>query len=124
MAKDLKNHLSKIHTIKKVQLKKAQEQQKSNMDAYCKEQPHFYISNKIWLLCHNIKIIHSYDKLDYHRFRPFPICEKFNIVTYWLHLVDFIKIHLIFYMYLLEVYKTMNIFKKKKKNTTPSYRSR
>jgi hypothetical protein len=54
-AKDMANRLLELHVIMEEQLKKAQEQQKMNADAYCKEQPQFNVGDKVWLLRRNIK---------------------------------------------------------------------
>jgi hypothetical protein len=92
-----------------VQLKKAQEQQKMNADAYRKEQPQLNVGDKVWLLRCNIKTTRPCDKLDYCRLGPFPIFEQINLVAYRLYLPKSMKIHLVIHVSLFEPCKTSDI---------------
>lgn len=108
-AEDLVNHLSELHSTMKEQLKEAQERQKSNADAYRKQQPEFNMGDKVWLLRRNIKTTRPCDKLDYRRLGPFPILDQINPVAYRLHLPESMKIHPVFHVSLLEPYTSVNI---------------
>jgi len=91
------------------QLKKAQDGQKINANVYHKEQPQFNVGDKVWLLCRNVKTTRPCDKLDYYRLGPFAISKQMNLVAYWLHLPESMKIHPVFHVSLLELYETMDI---------------
>lgn len=82
MAKDLANRLSKLHSLIKIELKEAQEQQKINMDAYQKEPQQFNVSEKVWLLYCNIKSTCPCNKLDYCRLRPFLIYPQIKLIVH------------------------------------------
>ena len=108
-AEDMANRLSELHAIMEAQLKKAQERQKINADAYRKEQPQLNVGDKVWLLRRNIKTTRPCDKLDYCRLGPFSISEQINPVAYRLHLPESMKVHPVFHVSLLEPYKTLDI---------------
>jgi hypothetical protein len=57
---------------------------------------------KIFLLQQNIKTKQLYNKLDHKKLRPFRIKERIELLNYKLELPETIKIHLIFYILLLE----------------------
>lgn len=73
-----------------------------------------HVHNEVWLLCHNIKIHCPCEKLDYYSLRPCFTCKQINSITYRLYLPKSMKMHLVFYVSLLESYKTMNILESRK----------
>lgn len=56
-----------LHTTMKINLKAIQKWQKTNVDAFRKEQPSFKVGNEVLLLYNNIKTNWLYHKLDYRR---------------------------------------------------------
>jgi len=66
----------------------------------------------VWLLRCNIKTSQSCNKLDYRKIGPFHIEKQINIVTYILNLPTSMKIHLVFYVSLLETYRESNFLRR------------
>jgi hypothetical protein len=62
---DLATRLSEIHTEMKDKLLEAQDRQKDNADKSRKTHLVINIWDKVWLLCHNLKINCPCDKLDF-----------------------------------------------------------
>src|SRR5687768_1569705 len=58
--------------------------------------------DSVYLIHRNIKTIRLSDKLDHKKLRPFKIKKKISEVNYELILPNTIKIHLVFYIALLE----------------------
>ena len=61
-----------------------------------------------YLLRKNIKIKRPSEKLDYTKLRPFKIKEVLGLVIFKLTLLKTIKIYLVFYKSLLELYYNPN----------------
>ena len=57
----------------------------------------------MYLLRKNVVTKRPSDKLDHKKLRPFEIIEVKGLVNYRLKLLKTIKIHLTFYIYLLEL---------------------
>ena len=69
------------------------------------------VGDKVWLLRWNLKTYRPSDKLDYRRLGPFQVIKQINKVAYRLDLPPSIKIHPIFHVSLLELYKESSIFR-------------
>jgi hypothetical protein len=67
--------------------------------------PVINIGDKVWSLRRNLKTNCPCDKLDFCRFRLFWVIKQINDVTFRLELPSLMKIHPIFHVSLLEVYK-------------------
>ena len=59
--------------------------------------------DKVYLLRKNVVIKRLSDKLDHKKLRLFKITEIKSLVNYYLKLLKTIKIHLVFYISLLEL---------------------
>ena len=57
----------------------------------------------VYLLRRNIKIIRLSNKLDHKKFGPFKIKRNIKDISYKFHLLPTIRIHPIFYIFLLEL---------------------
>jgi hypothetical protein len=64
--------------------------------------PNFEKGEKVYLLCRNIKTKQPSTKLDHQKLGPFKIKEQLGPVGYKLKLPKSMKIHLNFYILLLE----------------------
>ena len=64
--------------------------------------PSFEKEDKVYLLCKNIMIKQSNDKLGFKKFGPFIIVRKILKFNYKLSLLKSIQIHFIFYISLFE----------------------
>ncbi len=80
----VKNRMAKYYNIKKIK------------GSFFEEE------GKIYLLCKNIIIKRSNDKLDFKKLKPFIIIRKILKNNYKLLLLKIILIHLIFYIFLFE----------------------
>ena len=107
--RDLTTRLSEIHIEIKDNVLEAQDQQKDNADKSQKTHPIIKIGNKIWLLHRNLKTTHLCDKFNFRRLRPFSVVKQINDVAFFITLLSSIKIHLIFHVFLLELYKESSI---------------
>jgi hypothetical protein len=67
------------------------------------------IGDKIWLLCRNLKTNRPCDKLNFCRLEPSSVVKQINNVAFYLELLPSMKIHLVFYVSLLELYKESSI---------------
>jgi hypothetical protein len=67
------------------------------------------IIDKVWLLCHNLKTNRLCDKLDFRRLGPFLVVKQINDVAFRLELLPSLKIHPIFHVSLLKLYKKSSI---------------
>jgi hypothetical protein len=67
------------------------------------EKPRFREGDLIYLLRRNIKIIRLSDKLDYKKFGLFKIKRNIKNINYELYLSLTIRIHPIFYIFLLKL---------------------
>jgi hypothetical protein len=56
----------------------------------------------VYLLRRNIKIIRPSDKLDYKKFGPFKVKRNIKDISYELYFLLTMRIHPIFYIFLLE----------------------
>lgn len=65
----------------------------------------FVVGDKVWLLTPNIRMECSSKKLDWKCFGPYAISERIGLQAYHLDLLSFMKIHPIFHVSLLKLYK-------------------
>jgi hypothetical protein len=105
----LATRLSEIHMEMKDKLFEAQDQQKDNTDKSRKAHLVINIGDKEWLLRYNLKTNCPYDKLDFHRLGPFSVVKQINDVVFCLELPPSIKIHPVFHVSLVELYKESSI---------------
>ena len=105
-AEDLATRLSELHTIMKDKLLEAQGKQKNNANKSRKAHHVINIGNKVWLLRCNLKTNCPCDKLDIRRFGPFSVVKQINDVAFRLELPPSMKIHPVFHIPLLKLYKT------------------
>jgi hypothetical protein len=56
----------------------------------------------VYLLRRNIRTKRPSDKLDHTKIRPFKIIKKLGLVTFKLKIPEGMRIHLVFYILLLE----------------------
>ena len=108
-AEDFAKQMEELHTTMKMHLEQAQSCYKEIANVKRKQHPSFQVSNKVWLLCRNIKTNRPCDKLDYQRIGPFCIEKQINTVAYRLELPASMKIHLVFHASLLEIYHEFTI---------------
>jgi hypothetical protein len=66
------------------------------------ERPRFREGNKVYLVRRNIRIIRLSDKLNYRKFKLFKIIRYVKGTSFKLQLLLTIKIHPVFYIFLLE----------------------
>jgi hypothetical protein len=93
----------------KDKLLEAQDRQKDNTDKSRKAHPMINIGDKIWLLRCNLKTNHPSNKIDFCRLRPFPVIKQINDVIFRPELIPSMKIHLVFHVSLLKLYKESSI---------------
>jgi hypothetical protein len=93
----------------KDKLLEAQDWQKDNADMSRKAHPMINIGDKVWLLRRNLKTNRLCDKLDFHHLGPFSIIKQINDVAFRLELPPSMKIHPVFHVSLLELYKESSI---------------
>ena len=108
-AEDFAKQMEELHTTMKMHLEQAQSCYKEIANVKRKQHPSFQVSNKVWLLCRNIKTNRPCDKLDYQRISPFRIEKQINTVAYRLELPASMKIHPVFHASLLEIYHEFTI---------------
>lgn len=104
-AEELVKHLSELQTLLKEQLQTAQESYKTSADKFRSQAPTFKVGDKVWLLRRNIKTKRPCDKLDYRRLGPYVIQKQINPVAYRLELPASMKVHPVFHVSLLEIYR-------------------
>jgi hypothetical protein len=90
-------------------LLEAQGQQKDNVDKSQKVHLVINIRDKVWLLRRNLKTNRPCDKLGFRRLRPFLVVKQINDITFHLELPSSMKIHLVFHVSLLKLYKESSI---------------
>jgi hypothetical protein len=66
------------------------------------EESYFKKRDLVYLLRKNIKTIRSSDKLDHKKFGPFKVKRNIKNISYEFYLSLTIRIHPIFYIFLLE----------------------
>ena len=108
-AQDLTTCLSEIFKEMKTRLIEAQEKKKQNANKSRKQHPIIQARDKVWLLQRNLKTYRPSDKLDYRHLGPFTITKQINEVAHQLELPTSMKIHRVFHVSLLKLYKESTI---------------
>jgi hypothetical protein len=67
------------------------------------------IGDKVWLLHCTLKTNRPRDKLDFCCLGPFSVVKQINNVAFCLELPPSMKIHLVFHISLLQLYKKSSI---------------
>jgi transposase InsO family protein len=94
-------NLNMTHEQLKVNLAKAQLDQKEHADAHRKKHPTLQPGDLVWLNARNIVTSRPSKKLDYKRLGPFEVIRSINDVAYELRLPPSMHIHPIFHVSLL-----------------------
>jgi len=92
----------------KSHLQKVQESYKTSSNEFQKKSSTFQVRDRVWLFWQNIKTNWSCNKLGNWRLWPFSIDKQINLVAYQLEFLLFMKVHLVFHVSLLKVYKESN----------------
>ena len=109
---DAKERIQYIHTLHEIlqhEIANAQKAFSEHADKKRLSIIPFKEGDKVWLLRRNIKTTRPSEKLDYKRLGPFKVLKVISNVVYKLQLPSTIKIHLIFYISLLEPFKTSEL---------------
>ena len=67
-------------------------------------EPTFRVGDRVWLLRRNVKTTRPCEKLDYQRLGPFVISDQVNDVAFRLDLPQYMHLHPVFHVSLLEPY--------------------
>jgi len=106
-ADDFAQQLWQIQDSLKFQLQIIQESYKTIVDKFRNEA--LILKSEIWLLQQNSKTKRPSDKLDYRRLGPFVFQKQINSMAYCFGLPPCMKVHRVFYVYLLEPYSELSI---------------
>ena len=94
--------MKELHKYLQKEVVRSAERMKEYYDSQHSQQPDFKKGDKVYLIRKNITTKRPSDKLDWKKIGPFKIKRKLGPVTFRLKLPKTIKIHLVFYISLLE----------------------
>jgi hypothetical protein len=93
-------------------LKKHKGDTKENVDEHQKQQPNFKVGDQVWFQWQHIKTIRPLQKLDHQKLYPLFIVKQINAMPFQFKFLSSMKIHLVFYVSLLEPYHTSIILER------------
>lgn len=109
VAEDHVEYIKLLHKSLQNEILHAQTAQKAFADTKRLPAPPFKEGDRVWLLRKHIKTTRPSSKLDYKRLGPFEILRMIGKVAVELKLPQTMKIHPIFHISLIKIYKTSNI---------------
>jgi hypothetical protein len=101
--------LQTIHKVLRIEMERAQQQQKKSYDKRVDPAPDFKVGDKVWLSSRNIITRRKAKKLDDKRMGPFTIEAKIGSLAYRLSLPHQMNIHPVFHVSLLSKYSPNTI---------------
>ena len=96
------NHMQELQKDLQEAMLFAQARHAANTDASHQPAPVYQVGDKVWLLSQNIQTQHPSKKLDWKWLEQFKILKVVSPYTYKLELPLTIKVHSVFYIFLLD----------------------
>lgn len=104
-AEDLIKELHHVQEDCKENMRLASQRHQMFADRFRAPTPHYETGQRVWLNARNVRTIRPTKKLDNKKIGPFEIIQKVGTHAYKLQLPPSIKIHPVFHVSLLELYR-------------------